>query len=32
MFIFVVPTLQKQWNEIGMRELAGENVWKTIVF
>jgi hypothetical protein len=23
MFIFVVPTLQKKWNEIRMKELAG---------
>jgi hypothetical protein len=23
MFIFVVPTLQKKWNEICMKELAG---------
>jgi hypothetical protein len=23
MFIFVVPTLQKKWNEIHMKELAG---------
>jgi hypothetical protein len=23
MFIFVVPTLQKKWNKIGMKELAG---------
>jgi hypothetical protein len=23
MFIFLVPTLQKKWNEIRMKELAG---------
>jgi hypothetical protein len=32
MLIFVVPTLQKKWNKIRMKELAGEKCMENDCF